>query len=147
MASGKCALVLITFVLALFPLLPDMSEAADSDFGQVNIEAQIPRGGRALSFGFGSAWIISGTRLARVNPTDNSIIDIDLEGNKGSYRAIGIGEGSVWVPDIGADMLYKVDPETNSVVHKTPLKMLSNEGSIGIGEGAVWSSPGTMIEP
>ena len=134
MKSGRSALVLMLLLLPVGAA----ADAGTAGFGQVDIEAQIPRGGSGLSFGFGSAWIMSGTSLARVNPADNSIVDIPLQGNKGSYRGIGIGEGAVWVPDIGADTLYKVNSASNAVLNKIPLKMLSNEGSIGIGGGAVW---------
>jgi hypothetical protein len=47
-----------------------------------------------------------------------SFSEIPIEGTKGRYRGIGIGEGAVWVPDVGAEIIFKIDPTTNKVVNK-----------------------------
>ena len=102
------------------------------------IQAKIPRKGKGfLGFGFDSLWMMNGKRLTRVNPADNSVIDIDVHGG-GKYRAMAIGEGAVWVPAASKDVVLKVDPIANKLVQEIPAQMLSIEGSIAAGEGGVW---------
>src|SRR6185369_12299024 len=101
-------------------------------------EAEIPRGGDFMGFGFGALWIMSGTRLARIEGADNRIIDIPLKGTVGRYRGIAIGENAVWVPDVGADLIFKIEPRSNGVVATIPSQMLASEGTIGVGEGSRW---------
>jgi hypothetical protein len=110
------------------------------------VEAAIPRGGYAMVYGFDSLWMMSDSRLARVNSADNSIIDIDLPaGENGTglsdaekYRGIAIGEGGVWIPDVGNSVIYKVDPQSNEVVLTVPTFIVGSAGNIGVGAGAVW---------
>ena len=59
------------------------------------VQAEIPRYGDFLGFGFASLWMMSGGRLARVDTADNSVVDIEIEGTIGKYRGIAIGEGAV----------------------------------------------------
>ena len=101
------------------------------------VEAEIPRNGDFMGFGFDSLWMMSGKRLVRVNAADNTFIDIDVHG-AGRYRAMGIGEGAVWVPASSKKLILKVDPIENRLLQEIPPLMLSSEGSIGVGEGAVW---------
>src|SRR5262249_40628832 len=77
-------------------------------------------------------------KLARASAADNSVVDIELPGTIGKYRGIAVGEGAVWVPDIGAQTVYRVDPASNAVVATFPVFIFGSEGSIGVGEGAVW---------
>ena len=74
-----------------------------------------------MGFGFDSLWMMSHGRLARVSAANNGVVDIDVEGAKGDYRGIAVGEGAIWIPDAGANSLYKVDPATNAVVGKFPI--------------------------
>ncbi|SEI21263.1 hypothetical protein SAMN05216228_106918 [Rhizobium tibeticum] len=76
--------------------------------------------------------------LGRINPADNSTIDIPVEGAIGPYRGIAIGESAVWVPDIGSKTIFKVDPQANRVVMRTAADLFDSEVSIGVGAGAVW---------
>jgi virginiamycin B lyase len=113
--------------------------------GSLTVHAQIPRGGDFMGFGFDSLWMMSrpsdpalgGGPLVRVNATDNSVTDIDL-GSYGKYRAMGIGEGAVWVPASGRDLILKIDPNSNKLVQEIPAQMVDSEGSIGVGEGGIW---------
>jgi len=82
--------------------------------------------------------MMSGNRLGRIDPTDNSAIDIPIEGAIGPYRGIAIGEGAVWVPDVGSKTVYKVDPQANQLVMRIPADLSDSEGSIAVGAGAVW---------
>jgi virginiamycin B lyase len=129
-------------ILLMLPILwidPTVSFAANEiPAEKLVVQAEIPRSGDFMGFGFDSLWMMSVGRLVRVNPADNSFIEIELEGSLGSTRGVGIGEGAVWIPDPSADMIYKVDPLTNKMVAKIPAAMLGSEGSIGVGEGAIW---------
>ena len=58
--------------------VPAKTEEAASEV--VSIQATILRNGDSIAFGFDSLWVISGQHLARINPTDNSIVDIGMEG-------------------------------------------------------------------
>ncbi|MER8819673.1 hypothetical protein NKH70_07575 [Mesorhizobium sp. M0991] len=77
---------------------------------EVLIEATIERGGDFLAFGFDSLWMMSGRKLVRINPDDNSVADIPIEGAVGSYRGISVGEGAVWVPDVGSKTILQGRP-------------------------------------
>jgi streptogramin lyase len=105
----------------------------------VSIQATIPRSGDFIAFGFDSLWMISGQRLARISTADNSVVDIRVEGLTGQNRGIAIGEGAVWLSDVGGSTVHAVGPRTNQVVAtiKTA-KLRGTEGSIGVGEGSVW---------
>lgn len=99
-----------------------------------------------MGFGFDSLWMMSDGRLVRVNATDNSVTDIEIpvsetgaaltENDK--YRGIAVGEGAVWVPDMGSSTIYKVDPKSNKVVLNVPTNIFGGQGSIGVGAGAIW---------
>ncbi len=128
------------YTLALAVMLTPMpaEAAARNDLKAIIVQAQIPKAGDFMGFGFGSLWMMSSRRLIRVNPVDNSFVEIGIKGSFGRYRGIGIGEGAIWIPDVGADIVYKVDPEKNEVVGQIPVQMDGSEGSIGVGEGAIW---------
>jgi virginiamycin B lyase len=135
--------------LILLPLLTlaslDLSFAAEElPTTSLTIQAEIPRAGDFMGFGFESLWMMirppafgSGS-LVRVNPADNSVTEIELNNYYGKYRAMGIGEGAVWVPALGQGLILKIDPNTNKLVQEIPARMVNSEGSIGVGEGGVW---------
>jgi len=120
-------------------MAPGLSSAAEEvPADKLVIQAKIPKGGDFMGFGFDSLWIVSGLKLVRVSAADNSAAEIELPGTIGKYRGIAVGEGAVWVPDVGAETVYKIDPASNTVVGTFPTFMLGSEGSVGAGEGAVW---------
>jgi hypothetical protein len=104
---------------------------------EVSIEAKIEREGDFLGFGFDSLWMMSGRKLVRINPADNSVIDIPIEGAVGRYAAMAIGDDAVWVPAVGSRTIYKVDPKTNQMVLAIPAELVDSEGSIGVSDDAV----------
>jgi virginiamycin B lyase len=126
--------LLLTF---LFSLGGDQIRAQQSP-AEVAIQAEIPRNGDFIGFGFDSLWMMSDKGLARINPSDNSVTDIKIDGAVGPYRGIAIGEDAVWVPAVGSQTIYKIDPTNNEVMLKIASDFRGSEGSIGIGEGAVW---------
>ena len=139
---------LCTLVLAVMLMPMPAEAAARGDLKDIIVQAKIPKGGDFMGFGFGSLWMMSIGSLIRVNPVDNSFIEIGIKESFGRYRGVGIGEGAVWIPDVGTDIVYKVDPNSNEVVGQIPAQMIGSEGSIGIGEGAIWvvsEIDGTLI--
>ena len=102
------------------------------------IDAKIPRSGYYMRCGFDSVWMMAGAKLVRINPADNSFTDTMLKGIQGGFRGIAMGEGAVWVPDIGTDTIHKFDPASSEVKLSIPAAMGDYEGSIGVGEGSVW---------
>jgi virginiamycin B lyase len=126
-------------VALLFSCLPaSSSPATEVPEKPLVIEATIPRPGDFMRSGFGSVWMMSGTKLVRINPADNSFTDTKLKGIQGAFRGIAIGEGAVWVPDVGTDTIHKFDPESSTVTLSILVTMNDSEGSIGVGEGSVW---------
>ena len=126
--------------------------AAAETAPEAHIEAVVPRYGVFMSVGFDSVWTIHSNKLVRINPADNSVTDIPIEGagdNWGLIAGIGlaVGEGAVWVPDVDRQVIYKVDPRTNQVSSRAAPDMAGGNGrSIGVGEGAVWVIAGTGNE-
>src|SRR5262245_4402479 len=121
-ANGGCKMRSIRWLLlSLLLIAPGWSSAAeDLPADKLVVQAKIPRGGDFMGFGFESLWMVSDAKLARVSAADNSVVDIELPGTIGKYRGVAVGEGAVWVPDIGAQTVYKVDPATNAVVGTFP---------------------------
>jgi virginiamycin B lyase len=102
------------------------------------IQAKISKAGDWLEFGFDSAWMIVGTKLARVNAADNSLVEIDIKAS-GNIRPIVAGEGAVWVQDINKRVIIKVDPVANQVVQEIPAQMLYHQSALGTGDGSIWA--------
>jgi streptogramin lyase len=131
-------------ILFISTALLSMAAPAQSDVppgynGSLVVQAEIPKSGDFMAFGFDSLWMISGRRLLRVDPKDNSFVEIALKSSIGGrVRGICIGEGAVWVPDVSADLIHKIDPNSNQEIKEIPAQMLGSEGSIGVGEGSVW---------
>ena len=141
------SIVKTLILLSLLTLVsPGLSLAAEElPATSLTVQAEIPRGGDFMGFGFDSLWMMTrpadpalgGGPLVRVNAADNSITEIELN-SYGTYRAMGIGEGAVWVPASGRDLILKIDPITNKLVQEIPAQMVDREGSIGVGEAGVW---------
>ena len=135
-------------VLSIVTLASVAPARTEEPAREVSIQAKIPRRGDFMGFGFDSLWMMSGFRLARINPSDNSVIDIPIEGAIGVYRGIAIGEGAVWVPDIGSNTIYKLESAKNQVITKIKISagLFDSEGSIGVGEGSVWAITGSTAK-
>ena len=67
-----------TLILACL-LIPNAAWATEklSDEKLV-IQAEILRNGDFMGFGFGSLWMMSGSNLIRVDPSNNSVTKIDI---------------------------------------------------------------------
>ena len=102
------------------------------------VEAEIPRSGDFVGFGFGALWMMSGSKLVRVNPADNSFAVIPIEGASGSYRGIAIGEDAVWIPDVIAGRIHKIDPQTGAEIIRCEAAMNDSEGTIAEYGKSLW---------
>ena len=69
---------LLLLLIWMFPAWCFAAEENSAD--NLVVQAEIPRYGDFLGFGFGSLWMMSGGRLARVDTADNSVVDIEIEG-------------------------------------------------------------------
>jgi len=89
-------------------------------------------------FGFDSFWATHGPELLRIEAASNVMTKTPLDGASGRQRGVVVGEGAVWVPDVGKGVIFKVDPATNTVVAEFSAQMLTAQGLVGAGEGAIW---------
>jgi virginiamycin B lyase len=105
----------------------------------LKIEAEIPKGGDFMGFGFNSIWMMGGPRLVRVDATSNAFQEIRIEGATGRVEGIAINDDAVWLPDVGSKTIYKLDPGSNKVTLQVPADISDSEGSIGIGGGSIWA--------
>lgn len=115
--------------------LPAHAETLEKD---LVITAKIPRTGDFLAYGFDAVWMMSGAKLVRVNPADNSVTETFIKDSLGKFRAYQIGEGAIWLPDVAADRIFKVDPASAKVTMSMAVPMDRPAGSIGVGLGSVW---------
>jgi len=83
-------------------------------------------------------WAPQCDKLLRIDATNNSLAEIDLEGGTRRQRTVAVGEGAIWIADAGKGGIFKVDPGTNAVVALFSAPLLSSQGTLGVGEGAVW---------
>ena len=83
--------------------------------------------------------MVSGNRLLQVNPVDNTLAEIKVDGLIGPNRGIAYGENAIWLPDISSKTIYKVDPLQSLVTLRIPAVLADSEGSIGVGAGSVWA--------
>src|SRR5439155_5250304 len=66
----------------------------------------------------------------------------------GGCARVGIGYGSVWIPDCSDSVIARIDPRTDRIIHTFPLASPPNDRCIAVGEGGVWivSDPsGTLV--
>ena len=140
--------LVITIVGVSLSVAPSFISAAAENQSprQLNVEAKIPRSGFDVAFGFEALWMMADGRLVKVDPADNTAVDIEIPvgENAGSltavdsYRGIAVGEGAVWITDLVASAIYKIDPQTTEIELTIPTDIFGGDGSIGVGEGSVW---------
>jgi streptogramin lyase len=136
---SRSSLHALLFAILLSPASAQAQESGSPDsLKEIVVQAKIPKHGDFMGFGFDSLWMMSSGALIRVDPADNSFTETEIKGSFGRYRGIAIGEDAVWIPDVGADIIFKVDPQSLQVLKEIPVDMQGSEGSIGVGEGAIW---------
>ncbi len=132
--------------MIVLSILASAPATAQELIRDVQIEATIQRSGNFLGEGFGSIWMMSSGRLARIDQTSSAVVDIPIPGGAGvRFRGMAVAEGAVWLPDVEYKTIHKIDPKTNRVVLAIAADMVGgslSEGSIGAGDGAVWAVTG-----
>ena len=94
------------------------------------VEKEFKRNAGNMAFGYGSLWVATGFKVLRIDAANNEIAEIELEGATQRQRRVAVGEGAVWIPDVGKGVVFKIDPESDAVVAEIPVNMLSTQGSI-----------------
>lgn len=102
------------------------------------VESEMNRSATNTAFGFDSIWVAAGFNALRIDASTGELAEISLSNSSQKQRKISIGEGAVWIPDVGVDAVFKIDPATNEVAARIDVDMLSTQGSIGVGEGSIW---------
>ncbi len=130
----------------LFTLMPSYAGAETLTEDVLSIEAEIPRNGSNIAYGHAALWVASGFVALRVDREDNSVQEIKLDGASQKQRRIFVGEKAIWIPDAGADKIYKIDPSTAEVALVIDADLLSSRGSITVWAGSVWAVTGENFE-
>jgi streptogramin lyase len=129
----------IGYAVALIPFLANAALATEELTAEdLSIKLEVKRNANNMAFGFDALWVAAGFNVLRIDATSNTVTEIKLEDASQKQRRVAVGEGAVWIPDVGSNAIYKIDPETNSVATKISVNMLSTQGSIGVGEASVW---------
>jgi streptogramin lyase len=140
----------MSVVVLLALALVTTTVGAEETTREARVEATILKFGNVMGVGFDSLWMMSpGTnKFVRINLVDNSTTEIPISGAIGPFNHSGmaVGEGAIWLSDVGRAMIYKIDPWTNQVVKELPADLLGGggriavgENAIAVGEGAVWA--------
>src|SRR5689334_20588897 len=106
--------ILSNGLIAAFILANAGPIAAAAD--ELKVQAVIQREGGLMGFGFGSLWFMSGSKLVRIDPAINTSSSTLIRNFVGHSRGIAVGEGAIWISDVGTKTIFKFDPVTNQVV-------------------------------
>src|SRR5262249_25945749 len=111
-------------------------------------------GSAAVAVGEGSVWVRTGpygppstpfTTLVRIDVATGhrlAVIPVDID----SYGGLAVGEGWVWLNDLGKNRIVRIDTRPASVVESIALTLPANATGCSlfspsvplIGEGSVW---------
>jgi DNA-binding beta-propeller fold protein YncE len=108
-------------------------------------EVYLPKGTVAVAASTDALWVTSdaASRLARVNPHNNELVEEIVVGSR--PRRLAVGEGAVWTLN-GDGTVSRVDPATSKVAATIKVGRETTGGDIAAGAGSVWVSvPGTPI--
>lgn len=123
-------------ILATFFTVAAKADAIKAE--DLQIEAEIPKNGTNMAFGHDALWVASGFSVLRIDPNDNSVQEVALEGASQKQRRILIGPNSVWIADVGTNKLFRIDPNSGATLFTIPAEMFSSSGSIAAGAESVW---------
>jgi YVTN family beta-propeller protein len=134
---GSLPLVAAAYACLTLPGLAEDRQVAD-----LRVEGQVAKqSGSSVSMAFDhdALWLAQGgKKVLRVNPHDYAIDEIVIPDASSRQREIGVGEGAVWVPDVGSGMIFKIDPQRLEVVGRFPVAMTSTQATIAAGGGSIW---------
>jgi streptogramin lyase len=111
----------------------------DRPFEELVVEAEVTRKGENSEFGYGALWVRTGFTVTRIDAETYAVTEISLPGASQRQRGIAVGEGAVWIGDIGKKVIFKVDPTSSEVTLEIPADMSSRFSQIAVGEGSVWT--------
>jgi hypothetical protein len=76
-------------------------------------------------------------RLIRIDAESGAVSESTLPGYVGSQYPFAVGEGALWMPDLGTSSVVKIDPATGAqFAVMAPGKMTSNGAAAGA--GSLW---------
>jgi virginiamycin B lyase len=105
----------------------------------LEVEAEVPRRGDFIAWGFGALWMMTGPTLVRVDAGTGIVKDFKIPPATGVVRGLAAGEGAVWIADVAAEKILKFDPFKEKVVTTISVARFSDtEGSVGVGNGSLW---------
>ncbi len=122
------------------------------------VQAEIPKSGKFMGYGFDALWMMNGPHLVRIavaygsvwvtGDTKSELYRIDPKSNlivatipmSSQPRFLAAGEGSVWVFNQGDGIVQRVDPGTNEVTAAIDTGRPGGGGNIVVGGGYVWLS-------
>jgi sugar lactone lactonase YvrE len=141
-AAAGFAIAIVPLAL-LSPLGRDTNQVPVSEPSRLFLAARLPiaRGITDVASAFGVVWVTGVDRLARVDPSTDRVIEIDVPGT-GDHSHVAVGEGSVWVtaPELRADgsrgNLVRIDPVTNTVA--ATIHLGGPIEDVAVGGGSVW---------
>jgi streptogramin lyase len=129
--------LLLVLVLGAYSLA--WASDVDRPFEDLVVEAEVERKGQNSEFGYGALWVRTGFTVTRIDAGTYTATEISLPGASQRQRGIAVGEGAVWIGDIGKKVIFKVDPVTSEVTLEIPAEMSSQFSRIAVGEGSVWT--------
>ena len=144
--------MLLAFCFA-YPTDGQASQGAkERSIDELPLTAEVDRTGDFLAWGFDALWMMTagttvlvngewqsvGPSLVRVDGMTNQAEDNVIQDATASVRGLAVGEGAIWIPNSGTELIFKFDPVGRRVVLAIPVRFNGTEGSVGIGEGSVW---------
>ncbi|MGI8775220.1 MAG: hypothetical protein ACR2KQ_09475 [Actinomycetota bacterium] len=103
-----------------------------------------------LAAGLGYVWVSSGDdsdlRIFRIDPAEEEVLEIPLEG--GRYADLTVADGRLWVLAGGGDesLLYRVTAD--GAIEGEPLRLPGTTNDIAVGAGSAWvadTEAGTVL--
>ncbi len=119
-------------------LLASKLDAIDPDHPTgVSKTVQLPGQPHSVAVGFSSVWaaLQDANQVARIEPSDNSIIKIPVGANPSD---LVVRDRYVWVSNEDSDTVSRIDPLTNKVDRTVAVG--DGPHSIASGEGSVWTA-------
>ena len=127
---GKASAKLIAFfVVACLAWPADSKE--QRQFAELVVQTTVPQAGSSVAFGFDALWVMGDNVLLKVNPADNSSLEIEIPTSKDDpgllsdldrYRGIAGREGAVWIPDMASSTIYKLTRNQTKSSRRFPPK-------------------------
>lgn len=135
MKNGVWIRLAVSFLAVHYAVAAQADAITDED---LQVEAEIPKNGMNMSFGHGALWVTSGFSVLRIDPSDDSVQEVALEGASQKQRRLLIGPKAVWIADVGANKLFRIDPVSAETLLVFPAEMTSTSGSIAAGADSIW---------